>query len=339
MLPQAAERLDTRREIRARRGAGAGGAAQPRRRVVPAARGQAHARPVDGDAVRERCSRSSAARGKMQNPVTGSGGMLVGGVEEVGRTPRSGWAGRPVATLVSLTLTPLVIEDGLPRGTAGRAGPGRRLRDPVRPLIAAVLPDDLPGALALAVMDVCGAPALTERRRRGTSARRGGRSGAQGSPGRCLAARDGPAPGAPSGSYPTRRRPTCCAEAAASPTRSSSPTPATRRPARRRRRRRRSRRPHRRLRRRPRLRGRCDPVHRRRRHRHLLLDGHLVQRGGSRRRGTGRRRHDAGGQRLRPRPRGDALDARVRRGVAHCSSGGCTDGSTTQAHPATKAAS
>jgi L-erythro-3,5-diaminohexanoate dehydrogenase len=29
--------------------------------------------------------------------------------------------------------------------------------------IAAVLPDDLPGELAMAVMDVCGAPALTER--------------------------------------------------------------------------------------------------------------------------------------------------------------------------------
>ena len=55
-----------------------------------------------------------AARGKMQNPETGSGGMLVGTVEEVGPESPLGLAvGDRVATLVSLTLTPLVIEDGL----------------------------------------------------------------------------------------------------------------------------------------------------------------------------------------------------------------------------------
>ena len=57
-----------------------------------------------------------AARGKMQNPETGSGGMLVGTVEEVGPESPLGLAvGDRVATLVSLTLTPLVIEDGLAR--------------------------------------------------------------------------------------------------------------------------------------------------------------------------------------------------------------------------------
>ena len=57
-----------------------------------------------------------ATRGKMQNPVTGSGGMLIGTVEEVGPDSTLGLAvGDHVATLVSLTLTPLVIEDGLER--------------------------------------------------------------------------------------------------------------------------------------------------------------------------------------------------------------------------------
>ena len=53
----------------------------------------------------------------MHNPVTGSGGMLVGTVDEVGpESARS--ASRPgdrVATLVSLTLTPLRDQDGLAR--------------------------------------------------------------------------------------------------------------------------------------------------------------------------------------------------------------------------------
>ena len=65
-----------------------------------------------------------ATRGKMQNPETGSGGMLVGTVEEVGPESPLGLAvGDRVATLVSLTLTPLVIEDGLAAlGRPQRAG-------------------------------------------------------------------------------------------------------------------------------------------------------------------------------------------------------------------------
>ena len=77
-----------------------------------------------------------ATRGKMQNPETGSGGMLVGTVEEVGpESPLGLQVGDRVATLVSLTLTPLVIEDGLARWD-GRAEqvPCRRLRRPLRPL-------------------------------------------------------------------------------------------------------------------------------------------------------------------------------------------------------------
>src|ERR1039457_5432035 len=55
-----------------------------------------------------------AGRGKMQNPVTGSGGMLTGVVEEAGpQSPLGLAAGDRIATLVSLSLTPLAISDGL----------------------------------------------------------------------------------------------------------------------------------------------------------------------------------------------------------------------------------
>src|SRR5262249_12468420 len=106
-----------------------------------------------------------AERGKMQNPVTGSGGMLTGVVEETGPESPLGLApGDRIATLVSLSLTPLVITD---RRAGGAGGPGRAPgRGPAirsgRP-IATVLPADLPGPLALAVLDVAGAPALTSR--------------------------------------------------------------------------------------------------------------------------------------------------------------------------------
>ncbi|HET7248187.1 MAG TPA: L-erythro-3,5-diaminohexanoate dehydrogenase [Streptosporangiaceae bacterium] len=106
-----------------------------------------------------------AERGKMQNPVTGSGGMLTGVVEEAGPDSPLGLApGDRIATLVSLSLTPLAITDGLARWD------GRSEQVPCDGhailfgrSIAAVLPADMPVPLALAVLDVCGAPALTAR--------------------------------------------------------------------------------------------------------------------------------------------------------------------------------
>ena len=117
------------------------------------------------DAVRSAVAGIIEQRGKMHNPVTGSGGMLLGTVREVGpESPLGLKPGDRIATLVSLTLTPLRIEDGL----AGWSGDSEQV--PCRGTailfgrsIAAVLPPDLPDELSLSVLDVCGAPALTDR--------------------------------------------------------------------------------------------------------------------------------------------------------------------------------
>jgi L-erythro-3,5-diaminohexanoate dehydrogenase len=101
-------------------------------------------------------------RGKMQNPVTGSGGMLIGKVEEIGEAIKNKIelnVGDKIATLVSLSLTPLKIEKILRinsdidrveiEGEAILFESG----------IYAKLPDDIDDTLALAALDVAGAPA------------------------------------------------------------------------------------------------------------------------------------------------------------------------------------
>ncbi|HEV7897518.1 MAG TPA: hypothetical protein VGP31_06710 [Planosporangium sp.] len=162
VLPQAAQRLDNREHI---------GPDEVRVRVERLNLDAASFRQLatkhggDGAAVRAEVAAIIEARGKMHNPVTGSGGMLIGTVDEVGPDSALGLkVGDRVATLVSLTLTPLAVTDGL----AGWDGASEQVPcDGYAILfgrsIAAVLPADLPAELALAVLDVCGAPALTDR--------------------------------------------------------------------------------------------------------------------------------------------------------------------------------
>jgi L-erythro-3,5-diaminohexanoate dehydrogenase len=117
------------------------------------------------DSIRTAVLEIIRTRGKMQNPVTGSGGMLTGVVAEVGPDSPLGLAeGDRIATLVSLSLTPLVITDGLARwdGTSEQVPcDGHAIL--FGRSIAARLPTDMSAELALSVMDVCGAPALTHR--------------------------------------------------------------------------------------------------------------------------------------------------------------------------------
>ena len=128
---------------------------------------------TDGAGVKAEVLDIVATRGKMQNPVTGSGGMLIGTIAEVGpQSPLGLAAGDHVATLVSLSLTPLRITDGLARWDGlGERAPASGYAILFGRSIAAVLPDDLEPELALMVMDVCGAPALVARLVREYSAR------------------------------------------------------------------------------------------------------------------------------------------------------------------------
>ena len=162
VLPQAAQRLDTRREL---------WPDEVRIRVEMLNLDAASYRQLerkhdgDGDAIRAEVLEIVRTRGKMQNPETGSGGMLVGTVEEVGpASPLGLHVGARVSTLVSLTLTPLVIEDDLDRwdGTSERI-PCDGYAVLFGRSIAAEVPGDLPVELSLSVLDVCGAPALTGR--------------------------------------------------------------------------------------------------------------------------------------------------------------------------------
>ena len=100
-------------------------------------------------------------RGKMQNPVTGSGGMFIGKVAYIGEDlkDRDLKVGDKIASLVSLSMTPLKIEeikeihmdidrvDVVAKAVLFESA------------IYAKLPDDMSEALALAALDVAGAPA------------------------------------------------------------------------------------------------------------------------------------------------------------------------------------
>lgn len=100
-------------------------------------------------------------RGKMQNPVTGSGGMFIGTVAKVGAAlqDRDLKAGDKIASLVSLSLTPLKIDQIL------KIHPDiDRVEVKAQAIlfesgIYAKLPTDMDEGLALAALDVAGAPA------------------------------------------------------------------------------------------------------------------------------------------------------------------------------------
>lgn len=119
----------------------------------------------DAEHVKARIMEIVAARGKMHNPVTKSGGILVGRVRQIGEDyPRGDLGiGDRICPIVSLSLIPLELDaihsvDLLTTQVrvTGRAilfesaGFGR-------------IPEDFSLELATGLIDICGAPARTRR--------------------------------------------------------------------------------------------------------------------------------------------------------------------------------
>ena len=104
-------------------------------------------------------------RGKMQNPVTGSGGMFIGTVAKIGDAlkGRDLKVGDKIASLVSLSLTPLKIEEitDVKKDIDRVEIKGQAIL--FESGIYAKLPSDMSETLALAALDVAGAPAQTAK--------------------------------------------------------------------------------------------------------------------------------------------------------------------------------
>ena len=104
-------------------------------------------------------------RGKMQNPVTGSGGMLIGEIAAIGadldRPDLK--VGDKIATLVSLSLTPLEIEEIIAIHKEIDRVDVKAKAILFESGLYAKLPSDMSEALALAALDVAGAPAQTAK--------------------------------------------------------------------------------------------------------------------------------------------------------------------------------
>ena len=120
----------------------------------------------DRTLIAEEVLRVVKERGKFQCPETGSGGMLIGIVEKIGpdlegKTDLQ--IGDKIATMVSLSLTPLYIQEIISvdvetdqvfiKGKAILFESG----------IYARIPEDIPESLSVAIMDVAGAPAWTAK--------------------------------------------------------------------------------------------------------------------------------------------------------------------------------
>ncbi|MGV8946458.1 MAG: zinc-binding dehydrogenase [Lutibacter sp.] len=107
-----------------------------------------------------------ASQGKMKNPVTGSGGMFIGTVLEIGEALEGKIdleIGDRIASLVSLSLTPLKIEEIIEVKVNIDQVIVKAKAILFETGLYSKLPTDMPDALALAVLDVCGAPAQTAR--------------------------------------------------------------------------------------------------------------------------------------------------------------------------------
>ncbi|MFN8152292.1 MAG: hypothetical protein U0R24_14365 [Solirubrobacterales bacterium] len=117
---------------------------------------------ADPAAMAERIGAIVAARGKMHNPATGSGGVLLGTVAAVGAEfPDAPPVGSRIVTLASLTLTPLRL------ASVDRVDPDSAQVEVTGTAYVAAsapwgpLPDDIDDATAIELYDVYGAGSHT----------------------------------------------------------------------------------------------------------------------------------------------------------------------------------
>ncbi len=119
---------------------------------------------VNGDIekIKEEILKIVENAGKFQDPVTKSGGILIGRVKEIGKDLQgktNANVGDRVATLVSLSLTPLKLYEitGIDLASEQVSVKGDAILFETG--IYTVLPEDIERPVSLAMMDVCGAPA------------------------------------------------------------------------------------------------------------------------------------------------------------------------------------
>lgn len=120
----------------------------------------------DVEKIKARILEIVEEKGKMQNPVTGSGGMLIGVIEKIGKDLEGKIdlkVGDRIATLVSLSLTPLKIEEIIDIKPDIDRVEVKAKAVLFETGLYAVLPDDMSETLALAALDVAGAPAQARK--------------------------------------------------------------------------------------------------------------------------------------------------------------------------------
>ncbi len=159
LLPQAAEILDNTNDIWANEILIDVIALQPTASAFQSLKGKCGA---DINRIKEEICKIVESKGKFQDPVTKSGGMLIGRIKEIGYALQDQVEikkGDIIATLVSLSLTPLKLyavtdinldtEQVFCQADAVLFESG----------IYTKIPEDLGQKLSLAIMDVAGAPA------------------------------------------------------------------------------------------------------------------------------------------------------------------------------------
>ena len=111
--------------------------------------------------IKERFIEIISTQGKFQEPKTKSGGILIGTIEKIGEELNvDAKVGDKIATLVSLSLTPLKVNEikDIDMNTDQVFVDGKAILFETG--IFTKLPEDLPTNVSLAAMDVAGAPAM-----------------------------------------------------------------------------------------------------------------------------------------------------------------------------------